>query len=104
MKYKNFEILKWTDGFQLVSGSLNTVASFIVRKDNFAVGFAFGVGYLDWLAKQLKEDDLLKKAKRIIENHIDNKEMKSLDEYTFEFHPPEFVAVDNPRWWIKSSR
>jgi len=102
MKYKNFEVLKWTDGFQLVPGSLNIVASFIVRRENFAVGFAFRVDYLDWLASELKEAVLLEKTREVIKDYIGNKKMNSLDEYTFEFHTPDFVCVKNPKWWIKS--
>ena len=102
-QYSNYEIIKWSDGFQLVSGSLNLIASFVVRKKNFAAGFACRVGYLDWVAKQLKQDDLMNKAKKIIEDYLDNKEIKSLDEFTFEYHSSDFIKVENPKWWIKSS-
>lgn len=101
-QHSGYEIIKWSDGFQLVPGSLNTIASFIVRKENFAAGFAFRVKYLDWVARQLKEKDLIRKARRIIEDYLDSKEIKSLDEFTFEYHSSEFVAVGNPKWWIKS--
>lgn len=102
MKYKDFEIEKWSSGFQVVPGSLNIVASFIIKKENFAAGFAFRVGYLDWVAKQLKEIDLMPKIEEIIKGYIDKGQVKSLDEFTFEYHSSEFTAVDNPKWWIKS--
>lgn len=102
-QYLSYEIISWSDGFQLVPGSLNLVASFIVRKENFAAGFAFRVGYLDWVAKQLKQDDLINKAKRIIKDYLDTKEIKNLDELTFEYHSPDFIKVENPKWWIKST-
>ncbi|MBI4215715.1 MAG: hypothetical protein HY602_03245 [Parcubacteria group bacterium] len=102
-QYSSYEIIKWSDGFQLASGSLSLIASFIVRKENFAAGFAFRVGYLDWVAKQLKQDDLIDRAKKIIKNHLDNKEIKSLDEFTFEFRSTDFIKVDDPEWWNKST-
>lgn len=102
-QYSSYEIIKWSDGFQLVPGSLNLIASFIIKKENFAAGFAFRVGYLDWVAKQLKQEDLINQAKKIIKNCLDNKEVKNLDELTFEFHSDEFIKVENPKWWNKSN-
>lgn len=102
-QYSNYEIIKWSDGFQLVPGSLNLIASFIIRKENFAAGFAFRVGYLDWVAKQLKQEDLISKARKTIEDYLDNKEIKSLDELTFEYDSSDFVRVENPKWWLKST-
>lgn len=102
-QYLSYEIISWSDGFQLVPGSLNLVASFIIRKGNFAAGFAFRVGYLDWVAKQLKQDDLINKAKRVIKSYLDTKEIKSLDELTFEHNSSDFIRVENPKWWIKST-
>lgn len=102
MKYKDFEIEKWSSGFQVVPGSLNIVASFIVKKESFATSFAFRVGYLDWVEKQLKQDDLTNKAKRIIKDYLDTKEIKNLDELTFEYDSSDFIRVENPKWWIKS--
>lgn len=83
-------------------GSLNIVTSFIINKENFAAGFAFRVGYLDWVAKQLKETDLMPKIEKIIKSYIDKGQVKSLDEFTFEFYSPDFVKVNNPKWWVKS--
>lgn len=103
MKYKDFEIEKWSDGFKLVSGSLHSIASFIVKKENFAVAFAFKVSYLDWVAQELKEEELLSKAEKIIKGYIDNNKILNLQEYTFEYLEPEFTSVNNPKWWIKST-
>ena len=103
MKYKDFEIEKWSDGFKLVPGSLHSIASFVVKKKDFAAGFAFKVSYLDWVAQDLKEKELLLKAERIIKGYIDNNKILSRQEYTFEYFEPEFVSVDNPKWWIKST-
>lgn len=97
-----YEIIRWSDGFQLVPGSLNIVASFIARREGFAAGFAFRVGYLDWVAKQLRGKDLIKKAEKIIAHYLGKKEIKNLEELTFEYRSPDFVAVSNPKWWIKS--
>jgi hypothetical protein len=103
-QYSSYEIEKWSDGFQLVPGSLSLIASFIVRKENFTAGFAFRVGYLDWAAKQLKQEDLINKAQKIIKYYLDNKEVKNLDELTFEYDSLDFIKVENPRWWIKSTQ
>ncbi|MBU4397070.1 hypothetical protein KKC08_02815 [Patescibacteria group bacterium] len=104
LQYSGYEIIKWSDGFKLVPNSLNIVASFIVKKENFVAGFAFRVGYLDWVAKQLREkkEETINKALKVIEDYLTNKEVKNLEEYTFEYYFPDFVKVDNPKWWIKS--
>jgi putative AlgH/UPF0301 family transcriptional regulator len=102
-QYSSYKIEKWSDGFQLVTGSFNLIASFIVRKENFVAGFAFRVGYLDWVAKQLKQEDLINKAQKTIKYYLDNKEIKNLDELTFEFNSDEFIEKKDSKWWNKST-
>jgi hypothetical protein len=102
-EYHDYEIIKLSDGFKLVPGSLNIVASFIVKKENFAAVFAFGVGYLDWLVKKLDNKLLLQKAESVIDDYIDKRKMRNLNEFTFEFQSTDFMKVDNPKWWIKST-
>lgn len=101
-QYSNYEIEKWSDGFQLAPGSFNLIASFIVKKEKFTAGFAFRVGFLDWVAKQLKQEDLTDLAQKIIRNYLDTKEVKNFDELTFEFISDGFNEVKNPKWWNKS--
>ena len=47
---------------------------------------------------------LLKEAGEIIKQHIDSGELKHLEEYTFEYHPSNFIKVTDPTWWVKSLR
>jgi hypothetical protein len=102
-QYSSYEIEKWSNGFKLVPGSLHLIASFIVKKEGFVAGFAFKVSYLDWVAQQLKGDELMSKAEKIIKSYIDSNKVKRLEEYTFEYMESEFISVNNPKWWIKSN-
>lgn len=102
-KYKNFDIIPYSPGFELFTDRLGIVASFIVRRENLVSAFAFAVGGLTMFAnKDLSDDELLKEARSIIKRCIDEKKVKHLEEYTFEYHPSNFIEVNNPQWWIKS--
>lgn len=102
-KYKGFDIIPYSLGFELFTDRLGTVASFIIRSDKTISVFAFAVGGLIMFANpNLSDDNLLVEAKEIIKKYIDNNSVKHLEEYTFEYHPCNFVSVNNPPWWIKS--
>lgn len=51
---------------------------------------------------QLKDEDLLEEAENIIKKYINNGMIKHLEEYTFEYHPSNFIDVENPKWWTKT--
>ena len=104
-KYKDFDIIPHNFGFEISPGTLIRIASFIVRKDDLITGFAFAEGFLTRMAHpELKDEDLLKEAKEIIKKYIDSGKLKHLEEYTFEYHPSNFIDVENPTWWVKSLR
>jgi hypothetical protein len=100
--FLDFVIEDWSKGFQIVPGTLTSICSFIVRRDDFIAGFAFHVGFLDWVSKKLKNDEMVAKTKDIIKTYIDEDKVKHLDELTFEYLNSNFVEVKNPDWWIKS--
>ena len=101
--YKGFEVISYSDGFQISPGTLIRIASFIVRKDDVIAGFAFAEGMLTRMSHpELKDGDLLQEAEQIIKTYIDNDRVRHLEEFTFEYHPSNFIDVDNPKWWIKS--
>jgi len=102
-KYEGFDILPYSPGFDLFTDRLGIVASFIVKNDNVMSVFAFAVGGFTMFAQpDISDDDLLKKAREIIKEYIDNKKIKHLEEYTFEYHPSNFIDVGNPQWWTKT--
>jgi len=100
--YFDYEIEEWSDGFQILPGTLSLIASFIVKKEEFVAGFAFRIGYLDWVSRHLKNDDLIPKAKSLIKHYLDKGNVKHLDELTFDFNYPNFTKVDDAKWWTKS--
>jgi len=102
-KYKGFDIVPYSPGFELFTDRLGIIASFIVKNDSTMAVFAFAVGGLTMFADpDISDDDLLKEAREIIKKHIDNKQVKHLEEYTFEYNPSNFISVTNPQWWTKS--
>ena len=104
-KHNGFDIIPYSPGFELFTDRLGIVASFIVRTDKIVSVFAFAVGGLTMFAHQdVSDDDLLKEAREIMKEHIDNKKIQHLEEYTFEYHPSNFIDVDNPPWWTKTLR
>ncbi len=106
-RYKDFDILPHNFGFEVSPGTLIRIASFVVRKrnDDLITGFAFAEGFLTRMAHpELKDKDLLEEAREIIKQHIDAGGLKHLEEYTFEYHPSNFIKVDDPSWWVKSLR
>ena len=101
--YKDYQIIAYSEGFQISPGTLITIASFIVKKGDQIAVFAFAVGFLDRVADlSLTDDQLLEEANSIIEKHIDNGVVKHLEEYTYGFYPSNFLEEDNPKWWIKT--
>jgi hypothetical protein len=102
-KYKDYEIIPYSEGFQISPGTLIAIASFFVRKDDQITVFAFAVSFLDKVADlNLTDDRLLKQANSIIEKHIDDGVVKHLEEYTYGFYPSNFLQENNPKWWIKT--
>lgn len=100
--YKGFEIIQRFDGFEVSPGTLTSIASFIVRKDDTVAGFAFAVGMLDFMANPtLTNEALLEKANKIITKYVD-KDIKHLEEYTFEYNTSDFFPIENPKWWNKT--
>lgn len=102
-KYKDFDIIPHSLGFEISPGTLTRIASFIIRKDDLVAGFAFAEGMLNRMAHpHLTDEDLLGDAREIIKKYIDNGQIKHLEEYTFECHSSNFIDVKDPQWWIKS--
>lgn len=102
--YKDYEIIPHSIGFKNQSGTLIRIASFIVRKGDLIAVFAFtDGGMLVRMSHQhLNDDYLLNEVEKIINNFIDNNNIKHLEEYTFEFHPSNYVQVIGPKWWNKT--
>ena len=102
-KYNGFDILPYSPGFELFTDRLGIVASFIVKNEGIMSVFAFAVGGLIMFAQpEISDDDLLKESREIIKEYIDNKKVQHLEEYTFEYHPSNFISVTNPQWWTKT--
>ena len=99
----NYDLERWSNGFQIVPGSLNLICSFLVRNEGLVAGFAFRVGYLDWVSKKLKNEELIRKAEEIIKQYMNNEKANNREELTFEYNHPNFLKVDNPIWWIKTN-
>lgn len=103
-KYKNYQIEPWSNGFQIVPGTITSISSFVIKTENFGCGVAFAMGMLERMANpHISEEDVQSGVKKTLENLIDSDKIKNLEEYTFEFHSGKFVQVDNPSWWKKSS-
>ncbi len=102
--FKNYEINPYSIGFENPGGTLIRIASFIVRKDDLVAVFAFTDGgmLIHMSHPHLNDEYLLNEAKKIINNFIDNNKIKHLEEYTFEFHPSNYIQVINPKWWNKT--
>lgn len=103
-KYKEFDIVPHSSGFENPAGTLIRIASFIVRKDDLIAVFAFMDGgmLLRMSDPHIKDENLLKQAREIIERYVDSGKIKHLEEYTFEYHPSEYVQVYDPNWWNKT--
>ena len=102
-KYKDYEIIPHSEGFQISPGTLIAIASFIVRKGDQITVFAFAVSFLDRVANSnLTNDQLLDEANSIIDKHVDNGAVKHLEEYTYGFYPSNFLLENNPKWWTKT--
>ena len=103
-KYKNCQIEPWSNGFQIVPGTLTSISSFIIKTEDFACGVAFAMGMLERMASShVSEEDVQSEVEKTLENLIDSGKLKNLEEYTFELHSGKFLQVDNPSWWKKSS-
>ena len=103
--YKEFEIISRGGGFNAVPEAIYKIASFIVRKDDLIVCFAFVDNVLTRMEHpELKDKNLLEDAMKIIKEAIDNNKLINLEEYTFEYHPSNFIEVNNPKWWHKILR
>lgn len=104
-EYKGYTITPHNIGFEIVPGTLTSIASFIVTKGNVGAGFAFAEGMLNRMAySHLKDEGLLERAKDIIKTCIDNNQIEHLEEYTYEIHSESFIEVKDPKWWTKSLR
>lgn len=101
--YKGYTITPHNIGFEIVPGTLTSIASFIVTKGEIGAGFAFAEGMLNRMSHpHLKDEDLFEEARNIIKRFIDNNKIEHLEEYTFELHSSNFLRVNDPKWWIKS--
>jgi hypothetical protein len=103
MGNSDYELEDWNDGFKIVPNTLNHVCAFIVKKGDFVSVFAFRVGHLDWLTKQLKEEELVGKAKKIVAQYMSEGKVKNREELTFNYMYPDFFLENNADWWIKSN-
>jgi excisionase family DNA binding protein len=104
-KYQGFDIIPHSIGFENPGGTLIRIASFIVRKDDNPIAvFAFTDGgvLIHMSHPHLNDEYLLNEVKKIINNFIDNKKIKHLEEYTFEFHQSNYIQVIDPKWWTKT--
>lgn len=99
-EYNGYEILPYSLGFEIFPNRFGSIAKYIAKKQNFVVGFAFAVPGLELFAlPHITEPDLESMAYQIIKKKLGSKEIKNLDEYTFEFHSGNFIDVKKPDWW-----
>ena len=104
VKYKDFDIIPYSVGFEHAPGTLIRIASFIVYKQDLVAVFAFTDGgmLLRMSHPHLKDENLLREATEIIQGKIDANKIKNHEEYTFEYYPLNFIEVNDPKWWIKT--
>lgn len=99
-EYAGYEILPYSFGFELFPNRFGSIAKYIVKKQDFVVGFAFAVPGLELFAlPHITEPDLEAMAYRAIKEKLESHEIKKLGEYTYEFHSGNFIEVTNPDWW-----
>jgi hypothetical protein len=102
--YNNYEIIPHSDGFQLLPNALVRVASFIVQKEDVTAAFAFTDGgvLLHMSDPSITDTKLNDDVIGIIHSFIDDDKINHTDEYTFEYHPTNYIQVSNPRWWTNT--
>lgn len=102
--YKNYEISPNSNGFQVLPNEPVRIASFIVQNENVTALFAFTDGGLSLHQSfpNITDAKLTDEAMGIIHSYIDSNKIKHSDEYTFEFHPTNYISVSNPKWWTNS--
>jgi len=99
-EYEGYEVLPYSFGFELFPNRFGSIAQYIVKKQDFVVGFAFAVPGLELFAlPHITEPDLEAMAYRAIKEKLEKHEIKKLSEYTYEFHSGNFMEVTNPDWW-----
>ncbi len=99
-EYDGYEILPHSFGFELFPNRFGSIAKYVVRKQDFVVGFAFAVSGLELFSlPHITEPDLEAMAYRIIKERIEKQGLKNFGEYTYEFNSGNFIEVKNPKWW-----
>jgi len=103
-KYKDYDIIPHSSGFENPAGTLIRIASFIVRKKDLIAVFAFTDGgmLLKISNPYLKDENLFEQATEIIKQYIDADKIKHLEEYTFEYRPQKYTRILEPKWWTKT--
>ncbi len=101
--YKNFDIIPHGFGFEISPGTLIRIASFIVKNEKTISGFAFAEGMLNRMSHpEISDENLLVQANSIIKEYINTEKIQNFEEYTFELHHLDFIAVNAPHWWKKT--
>lgn len=99
-EHEGYEVLPYSLGFELFPNRFGSIAKYIIRKQDFVVGFAFAVPGLELFAlPHITEPDLEAMAYRIIRERIATHDFKKLGEYTYEFSSGSFIEVNSPDWW-----
>jgi len=105
IEYKNFVIQLQGEGFKPLVNAAGRVASFWVvsKEPKIRSIFAFATSLLDFLENQGdSEDKILDLAVFLREQDIDNRKVKDLEEYTFQYKSHQFIPDDNAGWWQKT--
>lgn len=100
--YKEYEVMQRSYGFEPFPDRFGSIGRYIVKKDDLVTGFAFAVPGLErFAAPNITEKDLEAMAVEKIKAAIDQRMLKKLHEYTYEYHSSEFIQVNDPEWWKK---
>jgi len=100
--YKNYEVIPYSGGFNSFTSRLGLMATYVIRKGDEQIVFAFAVAGLELFARVKPNDiNLDELARRTIKNIIDREQKQLNDEdiYTFDFKNERFVQVLYPDWW-----
>ena len=100
MNYRHFDIS--ADQFRNAHNFHGHISKIIIQDSKkMCVAFAFAVDLLSITKHNINLDELLDKAIDTVKSKIDEGLFEDL-ELTYEYNHPDFVKVDNPKWWIKT--
>ena len=102
LNYEGFQIELWNKGFD-PRGNLHLIVSYLVHKPGIFCVFAFREGLLERMSNpDIKEEQIERMQLEEIAEKIDNKEIKHLEEYPFQFYGTNYLPDDNATWWQKT--